>query len=260
MKITFYKYHGAGNDFVIIDDRQLNYSFSTNEIKEICDRKFGIGSDGFMLLRNHKKYDFEMIYFNSDGKTSTMCGNGGRCIVAFAYYLKMIKYSTVFQAIDGPHEAKIINDSTVILKMNNIDTISRNEDYTFIDSGSPHHIIEQFDIGLVDVKEIGSKIRYSKMYNPNGVNVNFVQKLSSKEFMIRTYERGVENETLSCGSGAVASAVAMHYLGRTKQNKIRINTLGGDLIICFEFESSKAFSGITLEGPVKQIFKGVISF
>ena len=132
MKITFYKYHGAGNDFVIVDDRKLNYSFSTNEIKEICDRKFGIGSDGFILLRNHIKYDFEMIYYNSDGKTSTMCGNGGRCIVAFANYLKIIKTNTVFQAIDGAHEAIIINDSSVLLKMNNIDHISSNENYTFI--------------------------------------------------------------------------------------------------------------------------------
>ncbi|MDG2372344.1 MAG: diaminopimelate epimerase [Flavobacteriaceae bacterium] len=260
MKITFYKYHGAGNDFVIVDDRKLNYSFSTNEIKEICDRKFGIGSDGFILLRNHIKYDFEMIYYNSDGKTSTMCGNGGRCIVAFANYLKIIKTNTVFQAIDGAHEAIIINDSSVLLKMNNIDHISSNENYTFIDSGSPHHVIEQSDLNLVNIKEKGSKIRYSKMYNPQGVNVNFVQKVSSKEFMIRTYERGVEDETFSCGSGAVASAVTMRYLGRTKQNKIKMKTLGGDLIICFEFESSKMFSEITLEGPVKQVFKGIISF
>ena len=260
MKITFYKYHGAGNDFVIVDDRQLNYLFSTNDIKEICDRKFGIGSDGFILLRNHKKYDFEMVYYNSNGKMSTMCGNGGRCIVAFANYLKIIKTSTIFQAIDGAHEAKIINDSTVVLKMNNIDHISINEDHTFIDSGSPHYVIEQSDINSVNIKENGSKIRYSKMYNPHGVNVNFVQKLSPKEFIIRTYERGVEDETLSCGSGAVASAVTMRYLGRTKQNKIIVKTLGGDLIICFEFESSKVFSGITLEGPVKQVYKGVISF
>ncbi|MFQ3350940.1 MAG: diaminopimelate epimerase [Candidatus Marivariicella framensis] len=258
MIIKFYKYHGAGNDFIILDDREFNYSFSIKKIKEICDRKNGIGSDGFILLRNHKKYDFEMIYFNSDGKISSMCGNGGRCIVHFAYFLKIIKSSTVFLAIDGPHEAQIISDSKVILKMNNIDEILKFKNYTFIDSGSPHHIIEKSKIDLIDVKQIGSKIRYSKIYSPNGVNVNFIKKTSSKEFMVRTYERGVEDETLSCGSGAVASAIAMHSKGRTSQNKIKIKTLGGDLVVSFKF--NKTYSGVTLEGPVKQVFKGEIVF
>ena len=258
MIIKFYKYHGAGNDFIIVDDRLPNHSFSKNKIKEICDRKTGVGSDGFILLRNHEKYDFEMIYYNSDGKISSMCGNGGRCIVHFAYYLKIIKKYTIFLAVDGPHEAKIIKNTIVILKMNNVDEIIKCKYYTFIYSGSPHHIIEKSKINLIDVRLIGSKIRNSQSYSPNGVNVNFIKKISSEEFIIRTYERGVEDETLSCGSGAVASAIAMHNRGRTSNNKIKIKTLGGDLIICFTF--NKTYSDVTLEGPVKQVFKGEIDF
>tara|TARA_B100000780_G_scaffold48305_1_gene30030 strand:- start:221 stop:997 length:777 start_codon:yes stop_codon:yes gene_type:complete len=258
MKVTFYKYQGAGNDFIIIDDRQHNFSFLTKQIKQICDRKLGIGSDGFILLRSHKIYDFEMIYFNSDGKISSMCGNGGRCIVHFAFFLKIIKHGTMFLAVDGPHEAKVINNSKVVLSMNNIDTILKNKDYTYVDSGSPHHIIQKYNIDSVDVRKIGSKIRYSKMYSPNGVNVSFINKKSSHEFIIRTYERGVENETLSCGSGAVASAIAMHGIGETNLNKIKMKTLGGDLTVCFKF--NEIYSDITLEGPVKQVFKGEISF
>ena len=258
MMLNFYKYHAAGNDFIIVDDRKLENVYSTKKIKAICNRRTGIGSDGFILLRNHVKCDFEMVYFNSDGEMSSMCGNGGRCIVHFAHFLKIIKLKTIFFAIDGDHGAKLISDSKVILKMNNIDNISKCKNYVFVDSGSPHHIIENSKIDSIDVNGLGSKIRYSKTYHPLGVNVNFIEKISSEEFKIRTYERGVESETFSCGTGAVASSIAMHNIGRTNKNKIKIKTFGGDLIVSFKFNG--AYSNITLEGSVKQVFKGQILF
>ncbi len=257
MRLNFYKYHGAGNDFIIVDERTNNNIFSKKFVKEICDRKTGIGSDGFILLKNNLNYDFEMIYYNSDGEKSTMCGNGGRCIVHFAFFLKIIKNKTTFLAIDGPHNAKIVNDSKVILQMNDIEKIIKKKNHTFINSGSPHHIIEKAEINSIDIKKVGSKIRYSKTYELKGVNVNFIKKISSTEFEIRTYERGVENETLSCGSGAVASAITMYNNKRTNHNRIKIKTLGGDLMVSFNF--NKIYSGILLEGPVKQVFNGTIN-
>ena len=257
MKINFFKYQGTGNDFVIVDNRLNNLSFSSNQINEICDRKYGVGGDGFILLNNHNKFDFEMKYFNSNGEISSMCGNGARCLVHIAYTLKIIKSSTEFLAADGPHKAKIKNESSIIISMNDIHQISTNEKYSLINSGSPHHIIEKTNIKSIHVNEVGSKIRYSKKYHPSGVNVNFIKKNSSKEFEIRTYERGVEKETLSCGTGAVASAIAMHSLGRTSKNKIRILTAGGRLYISFKFEGH--YSEIFLEGPVKKVYIGQIN-
>ena len=186
-----------------------------------------------------------------------MCGNGGRCLLHFAFFLKIIKSSAFFLAADGTHKARILNDFKILLHMNDIDNIKNIQDYIYVNSGSPHHVIINPEIDIINVKKIGSKIRYSKMYNPQGVNVNFVQIQDSDEFKIRTYERGVENETLSCGSGAVASAIAMHRIGKTNQSKVKINTLGGLLIVCFKF--TNIYTQITLEGPVKFVYKGEIS-
>ncbi len=257
MKITFYKYQGAGNDFILLDNRKINYSFSSSEIKKFCDRNFGVGADGFIVLKNHNKYDFEMSYYNCDGKISSMCGNGGRCVVHFANLLGIIESDTFFYAVDGVHYAKINKINSVTLKMIDIEMVLVKNGNIFINSGSPHLIIEKKDIDLIDVKESGFKIRNLKMFRPHGVNVNFVEKVSKKEFKIRTYERGVENETLSCGTGAVASAIAMHYLGRTKHREIKIITKGGELKVLFKFE--KSYSEIFLEGPVDIIFKGEIN-
>ena len=258
MKVKFCKYHGAGNDFVIIDNRKKQYSLKTSQIKFICDRKYGIGADGLIFLNNTDYLDFEMIYFNSDGNESTMCGNGGRCIVGFAKYLNIIDSKTKFLACDGIHEATILKSSKISLSMTNIDKIVNHSKYIFIDSGSPHHIIQSNRIDNINVFKIGKKVRNKKEYLPNGVNVNFIEKVSNNTFKIRTYERGVEDETLACGSGAVASAIAMHHNRETENNKILIKTLGGDLTIRFRCDSKKSYSQIYLEGEINRVFEGHI--
>jgi len=258
MKINFIKYHGTGNDFILIDNRSKNYFLKNNQIKFLCDRKYGIGADGLILLNSSKNQDFEMSYFNADGNKSTMCGNGGRCIVDFARYLNIIESETTFLACDGVHVAKILNKSKISLSMSNIINIEKKSNDIFIDSGSPHKIIQTNNIEDIDVFNLGKKHRNLLEYQPDGVNINFVQKISNDTFKIRTYERGVENETLSCGTGAVACAIAMHYSEQTKKNKILIKTLGGDLIITFDSQFRKSYCNIYLEGEVKIAFKGNI--
>ena len=259
MKIKFLKYHGAGNDFILIDNRFQKYSLKNYQIKFLCHRKYGIGSDGLIFLNHSDDFDFEMIYHNSDGNQSSMCGNGGRCIVGFAKHLNIIDSKAKFLAIDGIHEARIHKSSRISLSMSNINSIKNNNKFVFIDSGSPHHIIQVNDIDKIDVFKMGLKVRSLKKYQPKGVNVNFIEKVSSNIFKIRTYERGVENETLACGTGAVASAIAMHYNGETKQNKILIKTLGGDLGIKFEYDSNKSsYHRIFLEGDINLVYEGDI--
>ena len=198
MKLSFYKYQGTGNDFIIIDNRQL--IFDKNDAKSIaflCDRRFGIGADGLILLEPHPSYDFKMVYFNSDGNESSMCGNGGRCITAFANLLGIIDDKAIFEAIDGKHEATI-EEGSVSLKMQNVDVVNQYEDFLFLDTGSPHHVQMEHNLEQLDVKSKGSKIRFGSLYDDSGTNVNFVSKINEGKFAIRTYERGVEDETLSC--------------------------------------------------------------
>ena len=208
MTMTFHKYQGTGNDFIIIDNR--NYIFpkkNSSLIASLCDRHFGIGADGLILLEDHKTVDFSMIYFNADGHESTMCGNGGRCIVAFAKQLDLIKNETTFDAVDGLHYATIEN-GIVSLKMIDVKSIELSNTHSFLNTGSPHHINFSENIDTINVKELGAKIRYGAPYFKEGTNVNFAEKTSDNSFKVRTYERGVEDETLACGTGAVASAIA----------------------------------------------------
>jgi len=201
MQIEFYKYQGAGNDFVMIDNRLKKFDTSNQkQIEKLCNRKFGIGADGLICLENKNGYDFKMLYFNADGKQGTMCGNGGRCIVAFAKHLNIIKDKAYFIAIDGEHNAKI-NEDSISLQMQDISDITLKEDYVFLDSGSPHHIKYYKNIDELDIKQLGHDIRYGAPYFKVGTNVNFVTQLNNNTFKVRTYERGVENETLSCGTG-----------------------------------------------------------
>ena len=258
MLIDFYKYQGTGNDFIIIDNR-TNY-FPKNDTKLInflCDRRFGIGADGLILLENDDKTDFKMVYYNSDGNQSSMCGNGGRCLVAFAKFLEIIDVETTFTAIDGLHYAKIEGD-IVSLQMQDVQEVEVFDEYVFLNTGSPHHVQNTKNLKDFDVKNNGAKLRYGK-YGEKGSNINFVEKEATDIFSVRTYERGVEDETFSCGTGVTAVAIAMNEIGQTKSNTIQLNTPGGVLKVSF-IKNSTGYKSIFLEGPAKQVFKGAIEW
>ena len=258
MDTTFYKYQGTGNDFVIIDNRLKTFPKNdTNLVALLCDRKFGIGADGLLLLENDKLTDFRMVYFNADGKEGSMCGNGGRCIVAFANFLGIIDDKTTFIAVDGLHEASL-EGTTVSLKMKDVDEIKGKPNALFLDTGSPHHVQLVKNISDFNVAKEGGRLRYG-IYGESGSNINFVEEYGPDTFSIRTYERGVENETLSCGTGVTAVALAMHSLGKTKSNKVKINALGGKLSVRFKHTNQK-YSEIYLIGEAKRVFKGDISW
>ncbi|MFD1162489.1 diaminopimelate epimerase [Hwangdonia seohaensis] len=257
MRQTFYKYQGTGNDFVMIDNRQQTFDKNnTKLIASLCDRRFGIGADGLILLENHNTLDFKMVYYNADGNQSSMCGNGGRCLVAFAKQLGVIKNKAVFEAIDGLHHATI-NGDIVKLQMQNVDVIEKHKQHVFLDTGSPHHVQFENQIDGFDIKTKGAKIRYGAPYNKAGSNVNFVKKISNAVFKVRTYERGVEDETLSCGTGVTAVALAMHYIGETEKNLITLQTQGGDLQVSFK-EENGVYNNVWLIGPAKLVFQGKI--
>jgi len=257
--MKFYKYQGTGNDFIIIDNREQFFPKENKDfVYKLCRRYFGIGADGLILLEKDLETDFRMIYYNSDGNQSSMCGNGGRCIVNFAKKLGIIKNKTIFNAIDGQHFATIQDNNIVALQMKNVNTININNRNVFLNTGSPHHIVFTNDLEEIDVKTKGAKIRYSSKYEKiGGSNVNFVEQLDDSYFAVRTYERGVEDETLSCGTGAVAVAIAMHKTKKTKQNKIEIKTKGGNLFVSFE-NIAESYTNIFLEGTTFCVFEGNI--
>ncbi|HEY4198816.1 MAG TPA: diaminopimelate epimerase [Mucilaginibacter sp.] len=259
MKVKFYKYQGAGNDFILIDNRQniVNHQ-NPKLIARLCDRRFGVGGDGVMFLQDIDGYDFEMIYYNADGQPSSMCGNGGRCIVAFAKFLGIIDTETDFLAVDGPHHAKISESGDwVSLQMIDVDEINRDDDAYVLDTGSPHYIKQVSGLKDKDVYHDGYAIRNNSTYKAKGINVNFVEPLNGGYF-VRTFERGVEDETYACGTGvtAVALAMAKHY-NQTGKLNTPIKVLGGDLNIRFETDG-KHFSHIFLEGPAVQVFDGEV--
>ncbi|MCF8273127.1 MAG: diaminopimelate epimerase [Flavobacteriaceae bacterium] len=257
MQQTFYKYQGTGNDFVMIDNRHETFDKNnTKHIAFLCDRRFGVGADGLILLENHKDFDFKMVYYNADGNESSMCGNGGRCLVAFANQLGIITDKATFEAIDGLHHAEVKN-GIVRLQMQDVTTIEKHLNHVFLNTGSPHHVQFEDQIDDFDIKTLGSKIRYGSPYNEAGSNVNFVKKISDTTFAVRTYERGVEDETLSCGTGVTAVALAMNYLGETTQNLVTLQTQGGNLQVSFKKEGH-SYKNIWLIGPAIFVFKGSI--
>jgi diaminopimelate epimerase len=273
MTIPIFKYQGTGNDFILIDQRQKTYLKKTDTalINRLCDRRFGIGADGLMFLENKEGYDFEMVYFNADGSESSMCGNGGRCLTAFAYSLGVFKEKCRFWAIDGEHEAAVkkapknpnIGKSLWIeLKMIDVKNIEIGNDYFLMNTGSPHYVVFVEDLTDIDVYENGRAIRYSERFAKEGVNVNFVEimpkKSAKKGIEVATYERGVENETFSCGTGVTAAALAFH-LKNGASTQIPITTKGGDLEVKFQKNTEGgAFNNIWLCGPATQVFKGQI--
>lgn len=257
MQHTFYKYQGTGNDFVMIDNRQQTFDKNnTKHVAFLCDRRFGIGADGLILLENHPEHDFKMVYYNADGNESSMCGNGGRCLVAFAKQLGVIKNKAVFEAIDGLHHASI-EGNIVKLQMQDVQAIEKHKNHVFLDTGSPHHVQFESDIEAFNIKSKGAEIRYGAPYNKVGSNVNFVKKQSDTEFRVRTYERGVEDETLSCGTGVTAVALAMHHLGETDKNHVTLHVEGGKLEVSFNVENN-TYNNVWLIGPATYVFKGTI--
>ena len=253
MIIEFYKYQGTGNDFIMIDDRENKFDLVDEAlISALCERRMGIGGDGLILLRKHDTLDFEMIYFNSDGNQSSMCGNGGRCIIAFAHMLEMIDAETTFMAIDGEHKGEIMEHG-ISLKMQDVTKIEGVGDGLVLDTGSPHYIEMVDELDNLDVNKEGRKIRNSAPFKKQGINVNFV--LDAAELQVRSYERGVEAETLSCGTGVVATALAMHYANCIEENLISVNTKGGELMVGFE-EFNGTYRNIWLSGEASMVYVG----
>ncbi len=256
MNLKFSKYQGTGNDFVIIDDR--TESFDVNDvslISRLCDRKFGIGADGLMLLRNAEGYDFRMIYFNADGKEGSMCGNGGRCLVQFAHDIGVIADEAKFIAVDGGHTA-FLKEGKIHLHMIDIAVYQNVDDTYFMDTGSPHHVAFVDDVKQLDVVTEGANIRHSEQYAPAGTNVNFVELVSKNKISVRTFERGVEDETLSCGTGVTACALST-YLREGISSPVTIDVVGGELSVSFD-EHNDSFTNVYLIGPATFVFKGEV--
>jgi diaminopimelate epimerase len=273
VKIPFFKYQGTGNDFVMIDQRVQQFLKKTDvkTINHLCDRRFGIGADGLILLEYPKntenteggQFDFQMIYFNADGRESSMCGNGGRCLVAFANYLQVFDNQCVFNAIDGLHDAKVRTDGWVELKMIDVPKVEEGKDYYLLNTGSPHFVVFVEDLTDINVYENGREIRYSERFHTEGVNVNFVEVRKDGSLEVATYERGVEAETFSCGTGVTAAAIA--YALKTgyafKKNKtlsVPILTKGGNLEVRLQRTAKGIFQDIWLCGPATQAFKGEV--
>ena len=256
MQIEFFKYQGAGNDFIILDDRFRNIDLSEQQIERLCNRRFGIGADGLMLLKEKEGYDFEMVYYNADGREGSMCGNGGRCIVRFVSEQGLRKQHYYFIATDGEHEATIEDNGWINLKMKDVNHVENKYGHFILDTGSPHYIKPVDDLSKTDVVEEGKEIRYSKAYAKEGINVNFVQTDTDKIF-VRTYERGVENETLSCGTGVTASALVFAH-NEAGFNHVDVKTSGGNLAVEFVRNGDNSFSNIWLCGPAAFVFKGSI--
>jgi diaminopimelate epimerase len=258
MKIKFHKYHGTGNDFILIDNREGNITLNKEQVAFLCHRHYGIGADGLMLLQTEAGYDFRMVYYNSDGGESTMCGNGGRCITAFAAKLGIVSAMAHFIAIDGPHDATIAADGTISLQMMDVKDIIHNADHSILNTGSPHYVTWVEDVQKAPIIANGREVRYSEAFSPGGINVNFVQRLEDDGLWVRTYERGVEDETLSCGTGVTASAIAATG-DKTGAFDIPVHTPGGRLRITFEKPTADTANNVVLAGPATFVFDGSIS-
>jgi diaminopimelate epimerase len=258
MLLEFCKYQGTGNDFIVIDDRsELCSGLKGQQVSGLCNRRFGIGADGLVFIRRYPEVDFRMIYYNADGKEGSMCGNAGRCAVSFARKLGIIKNKAVMETYDGMHEAQILQDGTISLGMNPVNSIGAGEEGYLLDTGSPHLVLFKPGIDLVNVVEEGRRIRYSAPFMPDGINVNYVEP-SDNELYVRTYERGVENETLSCGTGIVASAICSAFRTGTDKNSLRVRSRGGNLTVRFTRKGDTHFDDIRLEGPAEFVFEGTI--
>ena len=258
MQLTFYKYQGTGNDFILLDNRNGTISLTTEQINHLCDRRMGIGADGLMLLERVADFDFKMVYYNADGNESTMCGNGGRCIVAFAFALGIIKNQTSFLAIDGGHIATLESPTYVNLQMIPVTNFEKSEEDFILNTGSPHFVQWREDVANIDVFHLGRAIRQQERCQPKGINVNFATQKSDDIISVRTYERGVEDETLSCGTGVTAVAIASTY-GQEGIFKKTIETPGGILSVSFEKDGATSANNVWLSGPALMVYQGEIT-
>ncbi len=255
--MKFFKYQGTGNDFIMVDNRDESFHLTQPQIEKLCDRRFGIGADGLILLQNATGYDFRMVYFNADGTEGSMCGNGGRCTVRFAHDLGIIADGTLFIAVDGEHKASLC-DEDVYLQMKNVDKVEHHNGYDFANTGSPHYVCYTQNIEHEDVYEKGKAIRYADEWAAKGgTNVNFVQVTDEHTISVRTYERGVEDETYSCGTGVTACALSAH-IQHQMPSPIHINTLGGRLQVSFQTTDHQTFTDIYLIGPAVKVFEGEV--
>ncbi len=254
MPITFYKYQGTGNDFIIIDNRNGGIHLTSAQVKHFCDRRFGIGADGLMLLNELDGYDFEMKYYNSDGHESSMCGNGGRCLVKFAHNMGIHKERYLFMAVDGEHEATLGEHGWINLKMKDVNGIENHHGDAVLDTGSPHYVKAVQNVMGMDVFEEGKEIRYSREFEETGINVNFVEN-DDRRIIVRTYERGVEDETYSCGTGVTAAALVFAH-NDMGFNRIEVQTKGGHLAVEFDKTHEQHFENIWLCGPATYVFTG----
>lgn len=254
--IHFFKYQGTGNDFIMIDNRTKVFDRENLVlVRQLCDRKFGVGADGLILIEGDPGYGFEMVYFNSDGSKS-FCGNGSRCAVAFAHHLGMIEKNCTFLAIDGPHTGEILPDGNVAISVRNVEAIETESDHHFLNTGSPHYIQYVKELDGFPVVSEAQKIRYNDRFRSEGTNVNFIQDKQGS-IRVRTYERGVEDETLSCGSGVTACAISYAFL-KGIDHQVRVQTEGGELMVNFRRVSNRKFEDIRLVGPAVEVFKGSI--
>lgn len=258
MKFIFEKYQATGNDFILLDNRKSIYDgITTEQVKIMCDRHFGIGADGLMLLNNKKNYDFEMVYYNADGKEGSLCGNGGRSITQFANKLGIKKKEYLFSATDGNHKAVIDFDKKIKLQMSDVKKMNFSLDHYVLDTGSPHYVKYVPSVNDIDVVEDGRKIRNGKEFEEKGINVNFVEILEEDKIYVRTYERGVEDETLSCGTGVTASALVSAH-NENGFNRVEVKTKGGNLSVEFDKKGETEFVNIWLGGPANFVFLGEI--
>jgi diaminopimelate epimerase len=256
MRVEFYKYQGTGNDFIILDNfTRTAPALTSSQIEALCDRRFGIGADGLMLLNKKDGYDFEMLYYNADGRESSMCGNGGRCLTRFAYHMGLHKSTYRFLAADGEHEAEIEMNGIVKLKMKDVDQVEEHASHAVLNTGSPHYVKFASNVQDIDVVEQGREIRYSAHFAAEGINVNFVETTDEDSIYVRTYERGVEDETLSCGTGVTAAALVSAH-NENGFNRVEVKTPGGHLSVEFDKTDESHFSNIWLCGPAEFVFRG----
>jgi diaminopimelate epimerase len=258
MKLAFHKYQGTGNDFIILDGYTQPAPVLTGEqISRLCHRQKGIGADGLMILERKEGFDFGMVYYNSDGLQSTLCGNGARCLVKYAHQLGIHKDVYRFAAIDGEHTAEIETNGTVVVSMPDVNQVEYHSGYALLNTGSPHFIKFAREVEDIDVVATGREIRYSKPFEAEGINVNFVENITEDRVFVRTYERGVENETLSCGTGVTAAAL-MSAHNENGFNTVDVKTPGGNLRVEFDRIDEQHFRNIRLCGPAVMVFKGEI--
>lgn len=261
MRVQFEKYEGVGNDFIIVDNRDAVFDPTPEAVSSLCNRRFGIGADGMMLLERDPEYDFRMRYFNSDGPEATMCGNGGRCIALFALRAGVAGTVMTFSAVDGVHRGEVLSCSgargVVALSMSDSSHIEEFAGGYFIDTGSPHYVVFVEDADAVDVFAEGRRMRrMDEFIRRGGANINFVQVLPGGALKIRTYERGVEDETLACGTGAVAAAAIASHVRFPGRDTFELKAAGGRLGVSFRPDGG-IFRNVVLTGPARCVFTGV---